>query len=343
MGPKWIDLRSDTVTHPTMEMRKAMCEAEVGDDVYGDDPTVNRLEEMAAQIMGKEGSLFVPSGTFGNQLCIFTHTRRGEEVLIPEANHILWHEVGAASVIAGVQLRTLCAPTGKIDLAEIAGKVRDDDIHYPKTGLICMENAHSSGCAVPLENMREVHALAKSKDIPLHLDGARIFNAAVALHSTARDLTACCDSVMFCLSKGLCAPVGSMVAGTGDFIRRARKNRKLMGGGLRQAGILAAAGIIALEKMVDRLAVDHEHARTLADYLEEIDGVRVCRDRLDINMVFFRIDRPGFAATELVLALKERGILVNPPENGEFRLVTHFWIKRESLDKVAKAIRDALR
>ncbi|MDD2483917.1 MAG: low specificity L-threonine aldolase, partial [Eubacteriales bacterium] len=276
---RYIDLRSDTVTMPTDEMRKAMAEAPVGDDVYGDDPTVNRLEAIAAEKVGKEAALFVPSGTFGNQLCVLTHTRRGDEIILGKNCHIVLHEVGAAAVIAGVQLRTLDTINGMLVPADVEMAIRGKDIHYPDTGLICVENAHGLGTAIPLDNLLMIKELAEEHGIPVHMDGARIFNAATALGVDAKEIAACCDSVMFCLSKGLAAPVGSMVAGTKEFIDRARKNRKLMGGGMRQAGILAAAGIIALEKMTERLVVDHENAAYLAEQLSKIHGIDVKDDR----------------------------------------------------------------
>ena len=237
-----IDLRSDTVTQPTDEMRRLMAAAPVGDDVYGDDPTVNRLEEMAARMLGKEAAMFVPSGTFGNQVSVMAHTHRGEEILLFDDAHILIHEGGAAAVLSGVQTRTF--PVGReIDVNLVASLIRPDDIHEPPTGLICVENARSNGAVLPLAGLKALKELAASRGIPVHMDGARIFNAALALGVEAKELAACADSVMFCLSKGLCARVGSIVAGSASFIRRARRCRKLMGGGLRQAGILAAAGI----------------------------------------------------------------------------------------------------
>lgn len=286
---KFIDLRSDTVTMPTDEMRQAIANAEVGDDVYGDDPTVNKLEKLAAEKVGKEAALFVPSGTFGNQLAIITHTRRGQEVIVGKDNHIVLHEVGASAVIAGVQLRTLETLNGVMSPKDVKNAIRPDDIHEPETGLICVENAHGCGAVVPMSTLKEIKEIAESNSIPVHMDGARIFNAAAALGVDAREVAACCDSVMFCLSKGLAAPAGSMLAGSREFIGRARKYRKLMGGGMRQIGILAAAGIIALEKMTDRLNEDHENAKYLAEELSKLPGVHVMRDRLDIDMVFFKM------------------------------------------------------
>ncbi|HOI35605.1 MAG TPA: low-specificity L-threonine aldolase [Mesotoga infera] len=338
---KWIDLRSDTVTLPGEEMRAAMANAEVGDDVYGDDPTVNRLEEIAARRLGKEAAIFVPSGTFGNQLSILTHTLRGDEVIIPASNHIIVHEAGASAVIAGVQMRTLDCDDGMPSVDRILKAIRGEDLHYPRTGLICLENAHSSGRVLPMEYMKEVYSIARERAIPVHLDGARIFNAAVSLGIDAREIASKADSVMFCLSKGLGAPIGSMLVGTKDFIARARKGRKIMGGAMRQAGIIAAAGIIAIEKMIDRLGEDHENARYLAKKLGEIEGVEIMRDRLDINMVFFKLDsgRPKAIVEEL----HRQGIKINPPEGDEWRLVTNLDVSRSDLDtfidRFAKAVR----
>ena len=327
---KWIDLRSDTVTLPGEEMRAAMANAEVGDDVYGDDPTVNRLEEIAAEVLGKESAIFVPSGTFGNQLSILTHTLRGDEVIIPASNHIIVHEAGASAVIAGVQMRTLDCDDGMPSVDRILKAIRGEDLHYPRTGLICLENAHSSGRVLPMEYMKEVYSLARERAVPVHLDGARIFNAAVSLGIDAREIASKADSVMFCLSKGLGAPIGSMLVGTKEFISRARKGRKIMGGAMRQAGIIAAAGIMAIEKMIDRLGEDHENARYLAKKLEEIKGIEIMRDRLDINMVFFKLDQGRPEA--IVGELYREGIKINPPEGDEWRLVTNLDVSRSDLD-----------
>ncbi len=338
---KWIDLRSDTVTLPGEEMRAAMANAEVGDDVYGDDPTVNRLEEIAAEVLGKESAIFVPSGTFGNQLSILTHTLRGDEVIIPASNHIIVHEAGASAVIAGVQMRTLDCDDGMPSVDRILKAIRGEDLHYPRTGLICLENAHSSGRVLPMEYMKEVYSLARERAVPVHLDGARIFNAAVSLGIDAGEIASKADSVMFCLSKGLGAPIGSMLVGTKDFISRARKGRKIMGGAMRQAGIIAAAGIMAIEKMIDRLGEDHENARYLAKKLEEIKGIEIMRDRLDINMVFFKLDQGRPEA--IVGELYREGIKINPPEGDEWRLVTNLDVSRSDLDtfiaRFAKAVK----
>lgn len=340
---RYIDLRSDTVTMPTEEMRKAMAEAEVGDDVYEDDPTVNRLQELAAEMVGKEAALFVPSGTFGNQLCVLTHTRRGDEVILGEDCHIVLHEVGGAAVIAGVQLRTLKSNNGMLDPADVEAAIRPgDDIHYPHTGLICVENAHGLGTAIPVNNLQAIKKIGEEHGIPVHMDGARIFNAAVALGVDAKEIAACADSVQFCLSKGLAAPVGSLVAGTKEFIEIARKNRKLMGGGMRQAGILAAAGIIALEKMTKRLHIDHENSAYLADQLSRIPGVNVKADRLDINMVFFEMEPEVIPEQKLIDHFLKNGIKICGIEDGEWRFVTNVDVTREDIDFVLARFKECL-
>lgn len=339
---RYIDLRSDTVTWPTPDMRQAMAQAPVGDDVYGDDPTVNELEALAAAMVGKEAALFVPSGTFGNQLALFTWCPRGSEVILGEQCHIIQHEAGAASVIAGVQTRTIDAPDGRLDPEKIKSMIRRTDIHYPPTSLICMENAHSSGKVVPLEDMAAVRIVATRHKIPIHLDGARLFNAATSLKTGAAAIASQVDSLMFCLSKGLCAPVGSVLAGPRDFIAKARRNRKIMGGGMRQAGILAAAGLIALKDMTKRLADDHAMAGVLATRLGAIPGVTVDSGSRDINMVFVSLP-PEIDGEHFAAHLKEKGVLVNPPEGGLCRFVTHYWITAEAVETAAGIIEEYLK
>ncbi|PAB59559.1 low-specificity L-threonine aldolase [Anaeromicrobium sediminis] len=337
---KIIDLRSDTVTKPTSKMREAMFKAIVGDDVYEDDPTVKELEKYAAKLVGKEAALFVPSGTFGNQLSLFTHCKRGDEVILGDDCHIVAHEVGAASVIAGVQLRTVDTDGGIMDPLRIERKIRkEDDIHFPHTGLICMENAHSVGKVVPIDNMKEIYEIAKKYEIPVHLDGARVFNAAASLGVEVIDITKYCDSVMFCLSKGLCAPVGSILAGSKDFILKARKNRKLMGGGLRQVGFLASAGLVALKEMVKRIDEDHENAKYLGKKLKEITGIEVNLEEIHINMVFCNMEKIHHDVDEFVQYMRDKNILINPPEDGMYRFVTNYWVNREELDHVIESIK----
>lgn len=340
---KYIDLRSDTVTDPTPEMREAMFSARVGDDVYGDDPTVRELEEYGAAISGKEAALFVPSGTFGNQLSLLTHSSRGDEVILADDCHIVMHEAGASSVIAGVQLRTLQSNKGELNPDDIESKIRvGDDIHYPNTALICIENAHSNGRVLSLANMEAIHNVATKYKLPVHLDGARLFNAAAALNVEVTEITRYCHSVMFCLSKGLCAPVGSLLAGPGNFIARARRGRKLMGGGMRQAGFLAAAGLVALKKMAPMLTNDHQNALFLGQELSKMPGFSVNMDDIQINMVFFDISGTGYDAQELREKLLARGIKVNLPESGIMRFVTNYWVTREDIIFVTGAMREII-
>lgn len=339
---RFIDLRSDTVTMPTDEMRNAIANAEVGDDVYEDDPTVNKLEKLAAEKVGKEAAIFVPSGTFGNQLALFTHCLRGEEVIIGKDNHIVIHEVGASAVISGVQLRTLETHNGLINPIEIEKAIRVDDIHEPETSLICVENAHGSGSVIPLENLKQIKKIAEKYSIPVHMDGARLFNAATFLNVDAKEIASCCDSVMFCLSKGLSAPAGSMLAGSKKFIKSARKKRKLMGGGMRQIGILAAAGIIALEKMTLRLNEDHQNAKYLAEELSKLPGINVKFDRNDIDMVFFEMSEETIKEDIFVNKLYEKNIKIGGVENGEYRFVTHIGVTKEDIDYVINCIKELM-
>ena len=338
-----IDIRSDTVTKPTDAMRKAMAEADVGDDVYGDDPTINKLEKLGAKILGKEASLFVPSGTFGNQLALFTWCRRGTEVLLGEECHIIEHEAGAASIIAGVQTRPIPAPDGVLTAVALQKRLRKQGLHAPPTSLICIENAHSSGRVVSLTAMDEVRKTADEWKLPVHLDGARIFNAATALGCEPRDIAARADSVMLCLSKGLCAPVGSLLAGKRKFIAEARLKRKIMGGGMRQAGILAAAGIIALEGQTCRLAEDHTRAKKIARELAKIPGLIIKPQETDINMVLFTWplaeDKKG--AARILDIFKKHKIIINAPEKGVFRFATHHWIGDAEAEAILAASREA--
>ncbi|AEF82145.1 low-specificity L-threonine aldolase [Leadbettera azotonutricia] len=340
-----IDIRSDTVTKPTPAMRKAMAEAEVGDDVYGDDPTINKLEKLGAKMLGKEASVFVPSGTFGNQLALFTWAPRGTEVILGEEAHIVQHEAGAASVIAGVQTRTIPAPDGILTRKALEERLRHRELHFPATSLICLENAHSLGQVVSLKAMDEARAVAKEWKLPIHLDGARIFNAAAALGCEAKDIAARADSVMFCLSKGLCAPVGSLLAGSKAFVEEARMKRKIMGGGMRQAGILAAAGILALTEQVNHLAEDHARAKKMAKDLAKIPGIIIKPKEVEINMVFFAwpAAEKEKTAKKIVDIFAGHGIIINAPEHGVFRFVTHYWIGDSEAQAILAASREAFR
>ena len=338
-----IDIRSDTVTQPTPAMRKAMAKAEVGDDVYGDDPTVNRLEELGAKMLGKDAAIFVPSGTFGNQLALFTWCVRGTEVFLGEECHIIQHEAGAASVIAVVQIRTLPAPNGVISPKQLKERIRKRDLHTPGTSLICLENAHSFGKVVSLKDMDAIRQIADENSLPIHLDGARIFNAAIALGIDVKEIAHRANSVMLCLSKGLCAPVGSLLAGTRKFIDEARLKRKIMGGGMRQAGILAAAGILALTDQTKTLETDHRRAKKLAEGLSKIKGVIINKDNVDINLVYFswppaKDEKNAKKAMEI---LEKHNVITNPPENGLFRYVTHFWTGDADIETILAASAEA--
>ena len=320
---RYIDLRSDTVTRPTLAMRAAMAAAEVGDDVYGDDPTVNELEALAAETLGFEAALFVTSGTMGNQLGIMSQTRRGDEIIAGANSHIFMHEVGAAAVLSGVTVRQVDYPNCIPVPAMVEAAIRPDDIHEPPTSLICLENALANGRLVPVETMAEIRRIADEHGLNVHLDGARVFNAAAALGVDVKEITRYADSVSCCLSKGLCAPVGAIFAGRAETVKRARKCRKLLDGGMRQAGILAAAGILALKEMPKRLSEDHANAKRLAELLSQIDGVSIDKDSVEINMVFFKLDRSAELKAALPEKMKQHGILINPEELGEFRFVTN--------------------
>lgn len=331
-----IDFRSDTVTHPTPAMREAMAKAEVGDDVYQDDPTTNRLEALAAEVLGKEAALFVPSGTMGNQLALMTHTRKGDEAIVSEQSHVFEHEVGAAAVLSSLNLYPLSFENGVYDANQIEAAINSSDIHEPPTTLICLENALANGRVVPLEVMHEIKAMADSHGIPVHLDGARIFNAAAALGVSAKEIAACVDSASCCLSKGLCAPIGSVLVGTSEFIGRARRYRKMLGGGMRQTGILAAAGIIALTDMTKRLGEDHENAVILANLLNEIDGISVDAPSVQINMVFANIDWTNL--DQLQPWLRERGVIIGGYTGTEVRFVTHYGIDEGDVRHLAELL-----
>jgi threonine aldolase len=341
-----VDLRSDTVTQPTPEMREAIAKAQVGDDVYGEDPTVNRLQEMAAAKMGKQAGLFVPSGTMGNLAAILAHCGRGDEVILGDKAHTFLFEAGGISALGGVHSRQLPNQAdGSLALGDIRGAVRGDDAHFPVTRLICLENTHNrcGGTYQTPEYIRKVGDFAHEKDLAIHLDGARIFNAAAAQGIDAKELAAPVDSITFCLSKGLCAPVGSVLCGSQEFIERAHRIRKQLGGGMRQAGVLAAAGIVALEKMVDRLGEDHVRARRLAEGLSEIDGLSLDLGTPATNMVFMSLrDDLPYTAEQVVERVKKHGVLVGATGERGFRLVTHYWIDDVGVEKAVEAFRQAL-
>lgn len=340
---KFIDFRSDTVTQPTPEMREAMANAIVGDDVYQDDPTVNLLEETAAKILGKPAAIFVSSGTMGNQLAVMAATKRGDEIIIGETYHLFESEVGGIAVLSGAQTRTLPFPDGIPDVDMIAGAIRGENIHYPDTAMICLENAVGNGRVVPVETMNEIYKLAKKNKIHVHVDGARAFNAAVALGIDVKEITKNCDSIMCCLSKGLCAPVGSIVAGEKDFIEKVRKYRKMIGGGTRQAGIIAAAGLIAITEMTKRLHEDHENARYLARKLAEIDCIEINPSAVEINMVFCKINKSEKLLKELPALMYKKGIKINDGGfHGQFRFLTSNDTSKDDIDVFIATLIDIL-
>ena len=343
---KWIDLRSDTVTQPTEAMRVAMAQAEVGDDVYGEDPTINRLQELAATMLCKEAGLFVPSGTMGNLVAILAHCGRGDEVILGNKAHTFLYEAGGISALGGVHSCQLPnQEDGTLRLDDIRSAIRPDDAHHPVTRLIVLENTHNRCGGVPLtvEYIRSVGELANSKGLQVHMDGARIFNAAVALGVAVQELVKPVDSVTFCLSKGLCAPVGSVICGTKEFISKAHRMRKVLGGGMRQAGILAAAGIVALESMIDRLAEDHARAKRLAAGLAGIPGLVLEPGTPYTNMIFLGLS-PSVSLTTRQVAekLTALGVRVGLAGQGRFRLVTHYWIDDDAIETTVQKFRSVL-
>lgn len=341
-----IDLRSDTVTRPTPAMRKAMAEAEVGDDVYGEDPTVNLLQEKAAEIFGKEAALFVPTGSMGNQIAVKLHTKQGEEVIIEERGHIFNYELGTPAVVSGVMIRPVRAANdnGMLTWSEIESAVHINQPYYAcPTGLICLENTHNfgGGSVMSASETSEICDNAHQLNLPVHLDGARIFNSAAAQNETVANLTKDVDSVQFCLSKGLGAPVGSMLLGTKDFIAEARVWRKRFGGGMRQVGILAAAGLLALEESPKLLHLDHENAKRLAEGVANIKGISIDAEKVQTNIVIFDVSETCKTSAEICNALKENGILAIPFGKA-IRMVTHYDVSREDIEKTLKALENIL-
>lgn len=345
MNPPRIDLRSDTFTLPTPAMRHAMAAADVGDDVFGEDPTVNRLETLAAERMGKEAALFVTSGTQGNLVSLLSHCGRGDEAIMGDQAHTFVYEQGGSAALGGIHPRTVPnQPDGTLRLADIEAAIRSDNPHFPISRLICLENTHNrcSGAFLTPAYTSGVAELAHRHGLLLHIDGARIFNAAVAQNLDVRELVRDADSVTFCLSKGLGAPVGSVVCGSGEFIHRARRARKVLGGGMRQAGIIAAAGIVALDEMVERLADDHAHARLLAEGLSQLPGIRIDPDRVQTNIVIFELDHPTLTPTGLQDALRQRGVGVLAIGGPRLRAVTRYGIERGDIEEAVHVIRAAL-
>lgn len=342
-----IDLRSDTVTKPTPQMRKAMAAAEVGDDVFGEDPTVNRLQERAAEIFGKEAALFVPTGSMGNQIAVKLHTKPGDEVIIEERGHILNYEMATPAVVSGVLMRAVRAKdeSGMLSWDEIKDALRVNQPYYAcPTGLICLENTHNfgGGSVMTAKETAEICRHAHTFGIPVHLDGARIFNAAVALGETVESLSKECDSVQFCLSKGLGAPVGSILLGKKDFIAEARVWRKRLGGGMRQVGILAAAGLVALEESPERLHLDHENARKLAEGLAEMKGIKINPQKVRTNIVIFDVSATGLSSLEICASLKTAGILAIP-FGTSIRMVTHYDVSQHDIETTLRELSRIIR
>ena len=341
-----IDFRSDTVTQPTPAMREAIAQAEVGDDVFGDDPTINQLEEMSAERLGYEAGLFVSSGTMGNLVALLTHCRRGDEVIAGSQSHTIGHEQGGMAALGGIVPHPIPnQPDGTLRLEDIEDAIQEDDPHNARSRLISIENTQNAmgGAPLSVEYTRSVAALARQHGLRLHIDGARIFNAAVALGVPVSELTRDADSATFCLSKGLSAPVGSVLCGSNDFIREAHRMRKVVGGGMRQAGVLAAAGIVALETMVDRMAHDHANARRLAEGLARTPGYVVDLDKVRTNMIYFDL-APDIAidAPEVERRLAERGVLLFATGKRRFRAVTHAWVENDEIDRALPVLRDVL-
>jgi threonine aldolase len=335
-----IDLRSDTVTLPTDEMRRAMAAAEVGDDVYGEDPTINRLEERAAEIMGREAAIFVPTGSMGNQIAIKLHTKPGQEIICEERGHIYNYEMAMLSWFSGCVVRTIAAPEGKLTWKMIAPKIQPPTYYLAQTGLISMENTHNmaGGAVTPVADMEEICDRAHERGLPVHLDGARVFNAAAALGRPVAEITRKFDSVMFCLSKGLGAPVGSILVGSRDFITAARATRKALGGGMRQAGVLAAAGLIALEKGPQRLHEDHANARFLAEGLAQIPGIKIDPATVETNILIFDVSGTGKTSSEISAKLKDGGVLANGVNPEIMRFVTHCDVSRAQCEKALRVM-----
>ncbi|MDQ3778955.1 MAG: aminotransferase class I/II-fold pyridoxal phosphate-dependent enzyme [Chloroflexota bacterium] len=339
-----IDLRSDTVTRPTTAMRRAMADAEVGDDQYSEDPTVRWLEARFAELVGKEAAVFVASGTMGNLVALLSHCQRGDEAVLGNESHIFWYESGGAAALGGIAFNLLPnARTGELNQTDILRAMRPIRPGYPKTGLLCLENTHNrcGGVVLSPESLRQMASIAHEHDVPVHLDGARIFNAAAALGIPAAAIAAEVDTVQSCLSKGLAAPVGSLVAGDGDFVDRARRNRKLLGGAMRQSGVLAAAGLVALDEMIERLPEDHARARRLAEGLAAIPGIMIDLESVQTNIVIFR-PPPHLPSGEVIAALAARGVRISDYGTRGLRLVTHYEIDDDAIAAALHALDEVL-
>ncbi|PDW04516.1 low-specificity L-threonine aldolase [Candidatus Viridilinea mediisalina] len=341
-----IDLRSDTVTLPSPAMREAMSHAALGDDVYGEDPTVNQLEAFAADLVGKEAALLVPSGTMGNLSALLSHAGRGQRVICGDECHIYYYEAGGASALGGLIYQTLpTEPDGSLPLELVRQALQPvHDVHTSEAGVLCLENTHNrcGGTALTPAYLAEAHALARAAGVPLHLDGARIFNAAIALNLPVQTLTQHVDTVQFCLSKGLAAPIGSLLAGPAPFIARARRVRKLLGGGMRQAGIIAAAGMVALTSMIERLAEDHANARLLASGLAELPGVQLDLSRVQTNIVRFELSNKALPVSTFVANLRTHGVLMGSMSGTFIRAVTHYGIERPAIEHTLEVVQKVL-
>lgn len=341
---KWIDLRSDTVTRPTPAMRKAMFEAEVGDDVFEEDPTVNFLQEKVAKMLRKERAIFVPSGTMANQLAIKSHTQPGDEIIAEATSHLFNAEAGAGAALSGIQFCCVKGILGILDASQVEEAIRPDNIHFPVTKLVCLENTHNrgGGSVYPAEKIAEIHRLAKTKGLMIHLDGARLWNASVATGIPVHEYAGWADSVSVCISKGLGAPIGSLVAGPRGFIDRVRRFRKMFGGGMRQVGIVAAAGIYALDHHFERLEEDHKNAKRLSVGLKELKGISVNPDHVQTNIVIFDVAQTGKTAPQIAAAMKEHGVLIHAFVQTQIRLVTHLDVTEEDIETALKGFQKVL-
>lgn len=341
-GSNIIDLRSDTVTLPTEEMLETIRNAELGDDVYKEDPTVNRFEEMAAKKMGKEAALLVPSGTMANLISLMSNARRGDCVILEAESHIYWYEVGGISTIAGLLPWPIKGYMGALDPKDVEAAIKPKDVHFPEVTLVCIENTHNraGGTIITPEQIKALSKVSRENELKLYMDGARIFNASVALKVDVREFTRHVDNLMFSLSKGLCCPVGSVIVGDSDFIERARKIRKILGGGMRKAGIIAAPGIIALEKMIDRLEEDHRNARLLAEGTAKVNGLYVDLRRVQTNIVLVDVSGLGVDSNTFITKLGERGLLASSHSRTTVRMVTHYGIEREHIEKTLAIIEE---
>ncbi|SNS33223.1 L-threonine aldolase [Anaerovirgula multivorans] len=341
---KKLDFRSDTVTLPTDKMFEKMVQAKLGDDVYGDDITTNELEALAADLLGKEAGLFVPTGTMGNLLAVMTHTTPGQEVILEESSHIYLYEVAGIARVANVQAKPIKGIEGIMNPSDIKNAIRKENIHFPETGLICLENTHNmaGGMAIPLTNMKEIYTLAKENNIPVHLDGARIFNAANYLNVEVKEIAQYVNSVMFCFSKGLGAPIGSMLVSTKDFINRARKFRKMLGGGMRQVGVIAAAASMALEEMTTRLEEDYQNAKLLAEKLNDIPNILVDVNKVHSNMINVDFSNTIFTTAQLIQLFQNKGLLANPRNDYVIRFVTHKDVSRQDVLDAVDIIKEII-